>query len=215
MTWRPFAGRSTARPASAAEPALGLTAATLDLTAVASHLDLRAADLGDELFEYTGHGVTASVDRAASVVHARHVTSWLGPPHPPDAAMALNRRVAWTVQVRASGLSASFDLRRLRLQALDLHLDGARFRVDLPAPVGRVQLLVAGRDVDATLSAPAGAAVRLWREDGWQVEGAGELTPVGDDRYDVWLEGSAGRCRLETGPPERAVGPRPMLTVLH
>jgi hypothetical protein len=214
MGWELSGSHVAAEPARTSEPALGLTAATLDIRAVASHLDVRAAELGDELFEYAGQGAVASVDRAASVVHARHTRSWLGPPHPPDIAMVLNARIAWTVRIRASGLNGSFDLRRLRLQALDLRVDSARFRTDLPVPTGPVQLRITGRSVDATLSVPEGIPVRLWREDGWRTEGTGTPQAAGDDRYDVWLQGSAARCRLEAGPAAPAGSRRPTLTVL-
>ena len=105
-------------------------------------------------------------------------------------------------------MSGWLDLRRLRLVGLDVSASDAQLRADLPAPAGAVLLRIGGRGLDATLSVPAGATVRFWQEHGWQVEGDRGSGPVPLDRYDVWLEGRGGRCRVETRRTEVAA-PRP------
>jgi hypothetical protein len=199
MIRRPSAERRTLT-----EPALGLTAALLDLKLGPVHLDVRSADLGRELLDCTGHRPVLAVDRRARVVRIREARSWLGPPHPPDLDVVLNDRIDWTLHARANGLSGWLDLRRLRLGELDLSASGARFRADLPHPTGPVHVRINGRGVDATLSVPDGVVVRFWSEGGWQVEGGQRPARLPNDRYDVWLHG-AGHCRVETRRTELRV----------
>jgi hypothetical protein len=207
-----LAGRVPPASTRVSEPARGVTAATLDLRAAAAHLEVMAGELDDELFACTGHRATASLNRVASVVRVRQARAWLAPPHPPYLSVTLNRCVAWNLRVRAAGLSGTLDLRRTRLHGFEMRVSGARFRADLPAPLERMPVWITGRGIDATLRLPAGVPVRVWREDGWRVEGAS--APWEREGYDVWLRGSAARCRLETAPDEPGPDPRPWLTLL-
>jgi len=180
------------------EPVLDLTAARLDLRLDAAHLELRAADLAGVLLEYAGHRPVVSVDRASGRVRARQARSWLAIPQPPDVDAVLNGLLPWTVRASGAGLCGRLDLRRLQLDGLELSARAGRFRADLPAPSGAVLVRLGGRDALATLTVPQGTCVRFWQEHGWQVEGHRSSGPVAFDRYDVWLDGGRGRCRVET-----------------
>jgi hypothetical protein len=194
--------RPTAERASLSARVGDLTTAALDLHLRGAHLDLRSADLGDVLFDYSGHRAAVSVDPATGRVRARQARSWIEAAHPPSVDMVLGSHVAWTLRVRAAAMSGRLDLRRLRLRGLDLSATGTRFRADLPAPIDAVLVRIGRRDVHATLSVPEGTTVRFWQEHGWRVEGHRSSGPVPLDRYDVWLEGRAGCCRVETRPAE-------------
>lgn len=204
--------RPTAERVTLSEPAGGLTAALLDLTLGAAHLDLQGGDLGDDLLDYSAHRPVLSIDRASRHVRARQSRSWIEAAHPPDVDVTLNDRVEWTLDVRATGTSGWLDLHRLRLGALRLRARGARVRADLPAPSGPVRVRVEGRGITATLSVPEGVVVLFWSEDGWEVHCRQRCSALPHDRYDVWLDGS-GRCRVETRPAGRRAG-GPALRVL-
>lgn len=200
ITERPLPAAALAR---VSEPKLAMTAATLDLRLGAVHLDARSADLGDVLVEYAGHRPVLSVDRVTGRVRARQAWSWLDGPHPPDVEAVLSSRLPWILRIRAAGMSGRLDLRRLQLGGLDVSARSGRFRADLPAPSAAVMLRIAGQHAQATLSVPEGTSVRFWQEHGWEVEGHRSSGPVPHDRYDVWLDGSSGHCRVETRSAQR------------
>jgi len=197
------------------EPIGGLTAGRLDLRLDGSHLELRSADLDDILFDYVGHRPWLTVDRKGGYVRARHTRSWLCGPPPPDVDMVLNGRLPWMVRASGAGLCGRLDMRRLKLDGLELSARGGRFRADLPAPVGSVLVRLGGRGAVATLSVPDGTCVRFWQEHGWQVEGHRSSGPVAMDRYDVWLDGGAGRCLVETRRAKPASGDSTGLHVMR
>jgi hypothetical protein len=180
------------------EPVGDLTAGRLDLRLDGAHLELRSADLDDVLFDYAGHRPWLTVDRPSGYVRARHSRSWLCGPPPPDVDVLLNGRLPWMLRAGGAGLCGRLDLRHLRLDGLELSARGGRFRADLPAPVGSVLVRLGGRGALASLSVPEGTCVRFWQEHGWLVEGHRSEGPVASDRYDVWLDGGAGRCSVAT-----------------
>jgi hypothetical protein len=196
------------------EPVLELTEARLDLRLDAARLEVRSADLGSVLIEYAGHRPVLAVDRATGRVRARRSHSWLGAAPPPDIDALLNSRLPWTVRARGAGMSGRLDLRRLGLGGLDLAARDGRFRADLPAPDGAVLVRLGGRGAAATLTVPAGTCVRFWQQHGWVVEGHRSEGPVALDRYDVWLDGGAGRCRVDTRAADPTAGAVPRLRVL-
>ncbi len=200
--------------ARASAKAKGLRSATLDLHLRSAHLDLRSKDLGDVLVDYAAHRPVLSLDRPTGRVHAGQAWSWLDGPHPPDVEAVLSSCVPWTLLVRADGMSGWLDLRSLRLNGLEVSAKNGRFRADLPAPAAAVLLRVGGRGAQATLSVPEGTAVRFWQDDGWEVVGQRGSGPVPPERYDVWLEGGSGCCRLETRRGELAGLARPSFHVV-
>jgi hypothetical protein len=207
-------GTTTPAVARVTEPVLALTEARLDLRLGSAHLEIRGADLGDVLLDYAGHQPVVTVDRATGRVRARRARSWLGAPHPPDVDAVLNARLPWMVRARGAGMCGRLDLRRLRVAGLDLSARDGRFRADLPAPDGAVLVRLGGRGALAALTVPEGTCVRFWQEHGWTVDGHRSEGPVALDRYDVWLDGGAGRCRVETRPADAASATPPRLRVL-
>lgn len=197
------------------EPVDGLTAARLDVRLGAAHLELRSADLGEVLVEYAGDRPFLAVDRPRGRVRARRSRALLCNPPAPDVDVHLNSRVPWTVRAAGGGLCGRLDLRRLRLEGLEVSARGGRFRADLPAPVGAVLVRLGGRGALATLSVPEGTCVRFWQEHGWQVDGHRSSGPVAVDRYDVWLDGGGGRCLVETRRANTTSGEVPRLHVLR
>lgn len=194
-------GAAAAPLARVREPVDGLSAASLDLRLRAAHVELRAGDLGDVLIDFAGHGPVLTVDRPGGRVRARRARSWFGP-RPPDVDVLLNSRLPWTVRARGAGLCGRLDLRRLRLNGLELSAADGAIRIDLPAPDGAVLVRLRGRGALARFTVSEGTCVRFWQEDGWQVEGYRSSGPVAVDRYDVWLDGRAGRCVVETRQTE-------------
>jgi hypothetical protein len=207
-------GTTTARAARVTEPVLGLTEGRLDLRLEGAHLEVRSADLGDVLIEYAGHRPVVAVDRATGRVRARRGHSWLGAALPPDVDALLNSRLPWTVRARGAGMCARLDLRRVQLGGLDLSARDGQFRADLPAPDGAVPVRLGGRGALVTLTVPEGTCVRFWQEHGWVVEGYRSEGPVALDRYDIWLDGGAGCCRVGTRPGDVASATVPRLRVL-
>jgi hypothetical protein len=200
---------STPQAARVTEPVLALTEARLDVRLDAAHLEIRSGDLGDVLFDYAGHRPVVTVDRGTGRVRARRSRSWLGAAPPPDVDALLNNRLPWTVRARGAGMCGRLDLRRLDLNGLELSARDGRFRADLPAPDGAVLVRLGGRGAMATLTVPQGTCVRFWQERGWVVEGHRSVGPVALDRYDVWLDGGAGCCRVEARAADlTSVAPR-------
>jgi hypothetical protein len=207
-------GTTTTAVDRVTEPVLALTEARLDLRLGTAHLEIRGADLGDVLLDYAGHQPIVTVDRATGRVRARRSRFWLGAAPPPAVDALLNSRLPWTVRARGAGMCARLDLRRIRLGGLDLSARDGRFRADLPAPDGAVLMRLGGRGAVATLTVPDGTCVRFWQEHGWLVEGHRSEGPVAIDRYDIWLDGGAGRCRVEARPADPTAVAPPRLRVL-
>jgi len=205
---------TTPQVARVTEPVLALKEARLDVRLETAHVEIRAADLGDVLLDYAGHQPVVTVDRATGRVRARRAGSLLSAPHPPDVDALLNSRLPWTVRARGAGMCGRLDLRRLRLGGLDLSARDGRFRADLPAPDGAVLVRLGGRGALARLTVPVGTCVRFWQEHGWVVEGHRSEGPVALDRYDLWLDGGAGRCGVETRPADPTEAAVPRLRVL-
>jgi len=206
---------TSSQVAHVTEPVLELTEARLDLRLRAARLEVRSADLGDVLIDYVGHRPVVAVDRATGRVRARREHSWLGAGPPAQVDVLLNSRLPWAVRARGAGMGGRLDLRGLRLGGLDVSARDGQFRADLPAPDGAVLVRLGGRGAVDALTVPDGTCVRFWQEHGWVVEGHRSEGPVALDRYDIWLDGGAGRCRVATRPPaELSAAATPRLQVL-
>jgi hypothetical protein len=217
---------------SRSEPAAGITAAALDVRLDAAELQVHTSLTGDALFrtdvESAGPGPAIALDRPAGRVtigRRRRPPGGLGlEPFPPGIDVTLSSRVAWALHVRVATLSGMLDLRQVRLSELDLVAADARVSADLPAPDGPVQVRLAGARLHATLSVPQGTHVRILPNETWAVEppfadqsrdGAPEdERGMATSRYDVWLGGRGGRCRIVRRPAELVPGRRPALSVL-
>jgi hypothetical protein len=120
-------------------------------------------------------------------------------------------------------LDFALDMRDVRLSELDLVATDARFSVELQAPSGPVQVRLSGARLRATLSVPEGTHVRILPNETWAVEppvdhvrdgGPDDQRGTATSRYDVWLGGRGGRCRILRRPAELVPVQRPALSVL-
>lgn len=127
--------------------------------------------------------------------------------------LTLNGAVTWSIALGSGASKVRADLRRLALRTLEVRGGASRVDVLLPGPAGTVPIRVSGGASRLTLDRPAGTALRLQMEGGAsKVEvdrfqlgsvggGARWQTPDFDaaaDRYDLTVEGGAGRLTVRT-----------------
>jgi hypothetical protein len=129
--------------------------ATLDLVTGTTSVDVRAADLGDTLYQVES-SKTPSVNDTDDRIEV-HVTGG-------DASVTirLNRDVRWTVRFTAGSQSNTADLRELAHLAGVEYVGGvSSIDLTLPKPGGTVPVRVDGGASAVRVHAPNGAPVRV------------------------------------------------------
>jgi hypothetical protein len=176
----------------------GLTAASLDLVDGAGDVEMRAEDLGDDLFRVDtpdGSGVTPRVDRDGGALRLHLPPGVHGGPAAVD--IVLNATVRWTLRVAGGADRTRIDLTGVRVDAVDLAGGAKTIDLTLPAPSGAVPVRMTGGVDQFLVRLPGATPVRV------QVQsGAGQVTLAGATHRGIapgrsftangWAAGAAG-----------------------
>lgn len=143
----------------------GLTAATLDVNYSAATIDVKAASLGDRLYQihvdYPGgeNPPTISLDHESGRLEIRESSSFspfhLFGSNRRHVVLTLTDHIPWTIQIGGGAANLSLDLRQLQLTRLDVSGGANQMDAQLPAPKGTIVIDISGGASNLTLRAPA------------------------------------------------------------
>jgi len=156
-----LAGCATgSRPATSPTPAAGSGRVLLLVENGAESLRVTAASLGPPWYraQVTPAGAATFVVSAAGAVEVRQGRPGRGATH---IAIELSRRMTWQIVVRGGTTTCNLELAGLHLSGLSVSGGAETMRLDLPAPQGRVEVVVTGGATNLIVTAPGGAAMRV------------------------------------------------------
>jgi DNA-binding MarR family transcriptional regulator len=121
----------------------------------------------------------------------------------------LNPTIPWAIVINGGLSQLDADLRRVRVERIQIAGGANRGRVELGPAVGAVGVTIAGGANDLTIRRPAGVGVEITAAggisklvlDGRQISGASRVTAPGAnpaDRYEMTVAGGANRLVVET-----------------
>ena len=199
-----------------AEPRDGITNATLDLALGAGRLEVRSADLGDQLYrahiEHQGASPDVRLDRATGTVKISTRFDWFLGARRLRIDTQVANAVTWDVKCATGTIRGEFDLSTTQLARFDCRTGASRITVNLPAPKGVVPVRIDGGALRVDLVRPMGAALKVQstggalqlRADGSMQDGFGnrEWRSTGfdsaTDRYEVSVAGGALNVNVST-----------------
>ena len=199
-----------------AEPRDGITRATLDLAVGAGEVQVRSADLGDQLYrahiEHQGAAPEVRLDRGGNVLKISTRLDWFMGPRRLRIDTQISDAVTWDVRCSTGAIRAEFDLSTTQLTGFECRTGASRITVNLPAPKGVVPVRVDGGALRVDLIRPAGTAIKVvstggalqLRADGTHQDGFGnrEWRATGfdsaTDRYEVSVAGGALNVNVST-----------------
>lgn len=199
-----------------AESRDGITRATLDLALGAGRLEVRSADLGDQLYrthiEHQGSSPDVRLDRATATVKISTRFDWFMGARRLKIDTQVSDAVTWDVKCATGAIRGEFDLATAQLASFDCRTGASRVTVNLPAPKGVVPVRIDGGALRVDLVRPAGAAIKVQSSggalqlhaDGSSQDGFGnrEWRSSGfegaSDRYEVSVAGGALNVNIST-----------------
>ena len=199
-----------------AESRDGIAKATLDLALGAGRLDVRSADLGDQLYkahiEHQGSSPEVRLDRATATVRISTRFDWFMGARRLRIDTQVSNAVTWDVKCATGAIRGEFDLSTTQITSFDCRTGASRITVNLPAPKGVVPVRIDGGALRVDLVRPAAAAIKIQstggalqlRADGSQQDGFGnrEWRSTGfdgaTDRYEVTVAGGALNVNVST-----------------
>jgi hypothetical protein len=143
---------------------LGATrAATFELVAGVTAVEVKTADLGSDLYRAstpTGSGFVPRVAQEGDQVRLRVVNAYDNG-STDTVTMELNQRVTWRINLIGGSESATVDLRSGTLSGIDFTGGVARIELWLPKPQGAVTVRMSGGARDFAVHAPKAVPVRV------------------------------------------------------
>lgn len=115
----------------------GRTSAAFEVVDGAAAVEIRAGDLGTDLYRISSD-VTPRVEDAGETLKL-HL-----PAGAKSVEIVLNARVRWTVRLRGGASTADVDLSNARVDGVDLAGGATRIDLSLPAPSGRIPVRMSG-----------------------------------------------------------------------
>ena len=199
-----------------AEPRDGVTTATLDLSLGAGRVEVKSADIGDQLYrthiEHQGASPEVRFDRTTGAVKISTRFDWFMGARRLRIDTQVSDAVTWDVKCATGAIRGEFDLSTTHLASFDCRTGASRITVNLPAPKGVVPVRIDGGALRVDLVRPTGAAIKVQstggalqlRADGSSQDGFGnrEWRSTGfdgaSDRYEVTVAGGALNVNVST-----------------
>ncbi len=193
-----------------------LSRAKLELALGGARLQVRGADLGEQLYrvhvDHTSAAPEVGLDRQAGTLRIAQRADWLPGLRRIFVDAELSSALPWAVSCATGAISAEFDLAALQLTSFDCRTGGSRIGLKLGAPRGAVPVRVEGGALTVELTRPPGVAVLVKASggavhlsaDGSAQHGIGTRewrSPGFDaaaDRYEVVLAGAATTITVGT-----------------
>ena len=172
-------GAPAGSPVSA--PVGGRTAATFELVDGAAAVQVRAGDLGDDLYRITtpdGSGVTPKVVDESGALRLYLPAGTHGGAS--AVTIQLSTAVRWTVRVHGGANRTQIDLNGAQVDAVDLEGGANRIDLALPAPKAVTAVRMSGGVDQFYVRLAGGTPVRVRVQDG-----AGRVTLAGDTQTGI------------------------------
>lgn len=178
--------RGAPRPHLVAGPVDGRTSAQLAVVSGATTVSVRAADLGDDLYQVS---TPPTADQVPAVVVTGDVVQVqltdTGPADgigagPSAVQVLVSDAVRWTVRLDGGATETEVDLAGGQLAALEFGAGSARIEATLPEPDGTVSVRMSGGASAYSLHLPSGVPTRV-RMGG----GAGSVTVDGQQHSGI------------------------------
>lgn len=193
----------------------GLSRAKLEIAVGAGRLDVRAAPLGDRLYQlhidHAGSAPEVHLDRATGTLRISQPLGWLTGMRRMRVQAQLSDSIPWDLSCSTGAIRGDFDLSSATLTGFDCKTGASRIDLRLPAPKGQVPIRVDGGALTVDVTRPAASAVRVLvaagavhlKADGVRQDGIGsrEWRSTGydtaTDRYEVNVAGGAADVTVE------------------
>jgi len=191
------------------EPRGDLQKATLEVAVGAGRVDVRSAQLGDQLYsahlEHAGSSPDVKLERATGTVRVSQRLDWFMGARRFHLDAQLNDAIPWQLSCNTGAIRGTFDLSTAQVSGFDCRTGASRIELLLGAPKGVVPVHVQGGALTIDVVRPAGAAIKVdasggavnVRGDGTRQDGVGSRTwasqgyEAAADRYEVSVSGGA------------------------
>ncbi|HLL65291.1 MAG TPA: hypothetical protein VK453_06035 [Micromonosporaceae bacterium] len=140
-----------------------LTEATLDIVTSASALDLKAADLGNDLYRVetpSGGSLVPEMDVNGGNLQLRLLPSGNNA-GPGSVTVRINSKVVWSLKLTGGAAEEIADLRAAKLKSLDVTGGGQKIEITLPPVTGTFTVNMTGGAAQFLLHAPKDIPVKV------------------------------------------------------
>ncbi len=193
----------------------GLPRAKLEIAVGAGRVDVRAAALGDRLYQlhidHAGSAPEVRLDRATGTLRISQPVGWFTGMRRMRVEAQLSDSIPWDLSCSTGAIRGDFDLSSATLTGFECKTGASRIDLRLPAPKGQVPIRVDGGALTVDLTRPAASAVRVLvsagavhlKADGVRQDGIGsrEWRSTGydtaADRYEVSVAGGAADVTVD------------------
>lgn len=191
------------------EPREGLQQARLEIAVGAGQVDVRAAPVGERLYqarlEHAGSSPQIKLDRSTGTVRVSQRLDWFIGARRIRLDAQLSDAIPWQVSCATGAIRGAFDLASTTLTGFDCQTGASRIDLYLGPPKGVVPLRIQGGGLTVNVVRPAGAAIKVFaaggavqlRGDGSRQDGVGSRAwsstgaDVASDRYELSVSGGA------------------------
>lgn len=192
-----------------AEPREGLQKARLEVAVGAGQVDVRSAQLGDELYrlhlDHAGQSPQIKFDRSTGTVSVSQRFDWFIGARRLHLDAQINDALSLDLSCATGAIRGTFDLASITLTSFDCQTGASRIDLSLGAPKGVVPLRIQGGGLTVDVVRPAGAAMKVnasggavqLRADGSRQDGVGSRAwsssgaEAAADRYELSISGGA------------------------
>src|SRR5438034_1421385 len=192
----------------------GLTKAKLEVAVGSGRIDVRSADIGDQLYrihiEHAGTAPEVNLDRATGTVRISQRLDWFAGARRLRIETQVSDAIPWEITCNTGAIRGDFNLSTTSITAFECRTGASQLTLDLGAPKGIVPLRIEGGALTVNIARPAGAALKVEASggavnlhvDGSHHSGIGSRdwrSPGYDsaaDRYEVTISGGALRVTI-------------------
>lgn len=192
----PSLGSASYTRVESSAPSAGVTAGTITVDAAGAQVNIRAGDVGDNLYvakiDYTGSAPRISYSDGDLHISTgqNNFFNWGQTSNRVD--ITLSAAAEWSVKLNGAGTNAKVDFGNGSLRLLSLNGVGATATVLAGEPKGTVPMELSGVGTSVTLSVTAGCQYRVTAKGvGTSVDGARQTAgwETSADRYDISANG--------------------------
>src|SRR5438128_413094 len=199
-----------------AEARDGLTKAKLEVAVVSGRIELRSADIGDQLFrthiEHAGTAPEVNLDRATGTVRISQRLDWFAGARRLRIDAQVTDAIPWEFGCSTGAIRGDFDFSSTELTGFECRTGASQIDLNVAVPKGNVPIRIEGGALTVNIVRPAGSAIRVQasggavqlRGDGARLDGIGTREwrsnefDAAVEGYDVTVQGGALRVNVSS-----------------